>query len=162
MKESIEAISNSYADLLTEAWNDGYSTGAEKEFLYREGCYYNNKSMQALYSMKSNFDRIFSSDIDLVKRKKLIQLARLHNLLMVMNEQQVQLDRDIAGVSSYGVSLQQNLNKKYLGKLKEFLKDINQVFSPVVYNWNSNLNIPNFRGNQGSQIQGDINALPSG
>lgn len=72
MKESIEAISNSYADLLTEAWNDGYSTGAEKEFLYREGCYYNNKSMQALYSMKSNFDRIFSSDIDLVKRKKLI------------------------------------------------------------------------------------------
>ena len=65
-------------------------------------------------------------------------------------------------MSSYGVSLQQNLNKKYLDELKEFLKDINQVFSPVVYNWNSNLNIPNFRGNQGSQIQGDINALPSG
>lgn len=95
--------------------------------------------------MKPNFDKIFSSDIDVVKRKNLIDLARLHNLLIVMNEQQVQLDRDIRGVSSEGVSLQQNLNEKYLDEFREFLEDINRLFLPVVYNWDSNLTISDYR-----------------
>ena len=71
-------LSNSYADMLTEVVTspNAITSDAEKEFLYREGCYYNNKSIQALYSMKSNFDKIFSSNIDEVKRNNLIDLAR--------------------------------------------------------------------------------------
>lgn len=143
-------LSNSYADMLTEALNDGHSTNAEKEFLYREGCYYNNKSMQALYSMKSNFDKIFSYDIELIRQKNLIDLARLQNLLRVMNEQQVQLDRDIAGVLTNGTLLQKNMNEKYLDELKDFLTDVNRTFASLVYNWDSNLNLPALKNYQNS------------
>lgn len=128
-------LSNSYADMLTEAVNDGHSTEAEKEFLYREGCYYNNKSMQALYSMKSNFNRIFSEDIDDVKRKRLVDLARLHNILKVMNEQQIQLDEDILGISSESIYMQKNMNQSYLREFKDFLADINCFYSSEVYEW---------------------------
>lgn len=131
-------LSNSYADMLNEAISDINSTDAEKEFLYREGCYYNNKSMQMLYSMKPNFDKIFSLDINDIKRKNLIDLARLYNILEVMNEQQIQLDRDIEGVLSRGISLQQSMNKKYLDELNAFLVDINLFFPSSPYHWKSN------------------------
>lgn len=136
-------LSNSYADMLTKAVKDGHSTKAEKEFLYREGCYYNNKSMQALYGMKSNFNKIFSLDIKEIKKKNLIDLARLHNLLMVMNEQQVQLDSDIEGINSEGISLQKELNAHYLQELNDFLRDVNGVFSSYVYCWDITLNKEN-------------------
>ena len=55
-------------DMLTEDTNAGSS---EKEFLYREGCYYNNKSMHALYAMKSNFDKVFSYNLDEVRELRL-------------------------------------------------------------------------------------------
>lgn len=48
-------LSNAYTDMLVEAPED---EKAEREFLYREGCYYNNKSMRALYEMKPNFHMI--------------------------------------------------------------------------------------------------------
>lgn len=50
-------LSNAYTDMLIKDTGDKNS---EKEFLYREGCYYNNKSMHALYAMKSNFDMVFT------------------------------------------------------------------------------------------------------
>lgn len=136
-------LSNSYADMLTQAKNDKKSTNAEKEFLYREGCYYNNKSMHTLYSMKPNFDKIFCSDIDTVKKRNLIDIARLHNLLMVMNEQQAQLDRDINGVESQGVAIQKSMNEKYLDELQGFLEDLNCVFSSIEYNWELNQSFSN-------------------
>lgn len=139
-------LSNSYADLLAEIKNDKHSTAAEKEFLYREGCYYNNKSMQALYSMKPNFHKIFCEDINDVKKKNLIELARLENLLRVMNEQQLQLDRDISGVNSQGVKIQKSMNDKYLGELQELLIDLNHGFSEKVFEWTLNLNTPDSQG----------------
>ena len=75
-------LSNAYTDMLTEDTNAGSS---EKEFLYREGCYYNNKSMHALYAMKSNFDKVFSYNLDEVRKKNLVDMERLFNLLSVMN-----------------------------------------------------------------------------
>lgn len=130
-------LSNSYADMLTEAVTnpETITSDAEKEFLYREGCYYNNKSMQALYSMKPNFDKIFSSNLDEVKRNNLIDLARLHNILSVMHEQQVQLNRDISSVNSAGIQIQKDMNRKYMQELLEFLHDLNVVFNDVSFKW---------------------------
>lgn len=128
-------LSNSYADLLTEATTDGHSSNAEKEFLYREGCYYNNKSMQALYSMKPNFYKIFSKELSDIKQKNLIDLDRLHNLLDVMHEQQRQLDRDIMGAQSRGVRLQQDINRKYIEELQDLLADMNAHFPNDIYVW---------------------------
>lgn len=130
-------LSNSYADMLTETMtNPAITTSdAEKEFLYREGCYYNNKSMQALYSMKANFDKIFSADLDEVKKNNLIDLARLHNILSVMHEQQIQLNRDISSVNSNGVQIQKDMNRKYIHELLEFLEDLNIIFADKPFTW---------------------------
>lgn len=121
-------LSNSYADMLTDVVNnpEAITSDAEKEFLYREGCYYNNKSMHALYTMKSNFHKIFSADIDEVKKYNLIDLERLHNILSVMHEQQIQLNRDIGGINNPSIQIQNEINKKYTQELLDFLNDLGQ------------------------------------
>ena len=117
-------LSNAYTDMLTEDTNAGNS---EKEFLYREGCYYNNKSMHALYAMKSNFDKVFSFNLDEVRKKNLVDMERLFNLLSVMNEQQIRLDTAVHGINSNGIERQRELNKGYLQELKAFLTDLNAL-----------------------------------
>lgn len=117
-------LSNAYTDMLTEDTNAGSS---EKEFLYRKGCYYNNKSMHALYAMKSNFDKVFSYNLDEVRKKNLVDMERLFNLLSVMNEQQIRLDTAVHGINSNGIERQRELNKGYLQELKAFLTDLNAL-----------------------------------
>lgn len=117
-------LSNAYTDMLTEDTNAGSS---EKEFLYREGCYYNNKSMHALYAMKSNFDKVFSYNLDEVRKNNLVDMERLFNLLSVMNEQQIRLDTAVHGINSNGIERQRELNKGYLQELKAFLTDLNTL-----------------------------------
>ena len=95
--------------------------------MYREGCYYNNKSMHALYAMKSNFDKVFSFNLDEVRKKNLVDMERLFNLLSVMNEQQIRLDTAVHGINSNGIERQRELNKGYLQELKAFLTDLNAL-----------------------------------
>ena len=118
-----------YADeviVLSKGVQD-YAGSSEKEFLYREGCYYNNKSMHALYAMKSNFDKVFSYNLDEVRKKNLVDMERLFNLLSVMNEQQIRLDTAVHGINSNGIERQRELNKGYLQELKAFLTDLNTL-----------------------------------
>lgn len=116
-------LSNAYTDMLLEDIN---GTNSEKEFLYREGCYYNNKSMQAIYAMKSNFDKIFSMDPQKVKKDSLVDMERLFNILRVMKEQQDRLDATISEISSEGIKRQRELNEKYMDDLMRFVKDLNE------------------------------------
>ena len=116
-------LSNAYTDMLLEDIN---GTNSEKEFLYREGCYYNNKSMQAIYAMKSNFDKIFSMDPQKVKKDSLVDMERLFNILRVMKEQQDRLDATISEISSEGIKRQRELNEKYMDDLMKFVKDLNE------------------------------------
>ena len=116
-------LSNAYTDRLLEDIN---GTNSEKEFLYREGCYYNNKSMQAIYAMKSNFDKIFSMDPQKVKEDSLVDMERLFNILRVMKEQQDRLDATISEISSEGIKRQRELNEKYMDDLMKFVKDLNE------------------------------------
>lgn len=116
-------LSNAYTDMLLEDIN---GTNSEKEFLYREGCYYNNKSMQAIYAMKSNFDKIFSMDPQKVKEDGLVDMERLFNILRVMKEQQDRLDATISEISSEGIKRQRELNEKYMDDLMKFVKDLNE------------------------------------
>ena len=116
-------LSNAYTDMLLEDIN---GTNSEKEFLYREGCYYNNKSMQAIYAMKSNFDKIFSMDPQKVKEDSLVDMERLFNILRVMKEQQDRLDATISEISSEGIKRQRELNEKYMDDLMKFVKDLNE------------------------------------
>lgn len=117
-------LSNAYTDMLTEDVSGGNS---EKEFLYREGCYYNNKSMHALYAMKSNFDKVFSFNLSEVRKKNLVDMERLFNILNVMNEQQIRLDNAVHGINSNGIERQRELNKGYLQELEAFLTDLNTL-----------------------------------
>lgn len=116
-------LSNAYTDMLLEDIN---GTNSEKEFLYREGCYYNNKSMQAIYAMKSNFDKIFSMDPQKVKEDSLVDMERLFNILRVMKEQPDRLDATISEISSEGIKRQRELNEKYMDDLMKFVKDLNE------------------------------------
>lgn len=116
-------LSNAYTDMLLEDIN---GTNSEKEFLYREGCYYNNKSMQAIYAMKSNFDKIFSMDPQKVKKDSLVDMERLFNILRVMKEQQDRLDAAVSEISSEGIKRQCELNEKYMDDLMRFVKDLNE------------------------------------
>lgn len=116
-------LSNAYTDMLLEDIN---GTNSEKEFLYREGCYYNNKSMQAIYAMKSNFDKIFSMDPQKVKKDSLVDMERLFNILRVMKEQQDRLDATVSEISSEGIKRQRKLNEKYMDDLMKFVKDLNE------------------------------------
>lgn len=116
-------LSNAYTDMLLEDIN---GTNSEKEFLYREGCYYNNKSMQAIYAMKSNFDKIFSMDPQKVKKDSLVDMERLFNILRVMKEQQDHLDATVSEISSEGIKRQRELNEKYMDDLMKFVKDLNE------------------------------------
>lgn len=117
-------LSNAYTDMLTEDMN---GPNSEKEFLYREACYYNNKSMHALYRMKSNFHKIFSADISKVRKESLVDMERLFNILSVMNEQQICLDSCVKGINSKGIKRQQDLNSDYLKELEAFLDDLNAL-----------------------------------
>lgn len=116
-------LSNAYTDMLLEDIN---GSNSEKEFLYREGCYYNNKSMQAIYAMKSNFDKIFSMDPQKVKKDSLVDMERLFNILRVMKEQQDRLDAAVSEISSEGIKRQRELNEKYMDDLMRFVKDLNE------------------------------------
>lgn len=116
-------LSNAYTDMLLEDIN---GSNSEKEFLYREGCYYNNKSMQAIYAMKSNFDKIFSMDPQKVKKDSLVDMERLLNILRVMKEQQDRLDAAVSEISSEGIKRQCELNEKYMDDLMRFVKDLNE------------------------------------
>ena len=116
-------LSNAYTDMLLEDIN---GTNSEKEFLYREGCYYNNKSMQAIYAMKSNLDKIFSMDPQKVKKDSLVDMERLFNILRVMKEQQDRLDATVSEISSEGIKRQRELNEKYMDDLMKFVKDLNE------------------------------------
>lgn len=116
-------LSNAYTDMLLEDIN---GTNSEKECLYREGCYYNNKSMQAIYAMKSNFDKIFSMDPQKVKKDSLVDMERLFNILRVMKEQQDRLDATVSEISSEGIKRQRELNEKYMDDLMKFVKDLNE------------------------------------
>ncbi len=116
-------LSNAYTDMLFEDIN---GSNSEKEFLYREGCYYNNKSMQAIYAMKSNFDKIFSMDPQKVKKDSLVDMERLFNILRVMKEQQDRLDAAVSEISSEGIKRQCELNEKYMDDLMRFVKDLNE------------------------------------
>lgn len=116
-------LSNAYTDMLLEDIN---GSNSEKEFLYREGCYYNNKSMQAIYAMKSNFDKIFSMDPQKVKKDSLVDMERLFIILRVMKEQQDRLDAAVSEISSEGIKRQCELNEKYMDDLMKFVKDLNE------------------------------------
>lgn len=131
-------LSNAYTDMLLEDIN---GTNSEKEFLYREGCYYNNKSMQAIYAMKSNFDKIFSMDPQKVKKDSLVDMERLFNILRVMKEQQDRLDAAVSGISSEGIKRQRELNEEYMDDLMKFVNDLNEsnkVSRIKTFKWDEN------------------------
>ena len=125
-------LSNAYTDMLAEVPED---EKAEREFLYREGCYYNNKSMRALYEMKSNFHKIFSDDPEVVLKKNLVDLERLRNLLGVMKVQQNKLDNAAKKMDGTGIERQRQLNEKNLKLFMDFLEDVEKNYKSWDFKW---------------------------
>ena len=62
-----------------------------------------------------------------MRKKNLVDMERLFNLLSVMNEQQIRLDTAVQGINSTGIERQRELNTGYSQELKAFLTDLNAL-----------------------------------
>ena len=118
-------MGDSYSRIL-EKLQDG--SQAEKVFLFQEGSYYNNKSIQALYGMKPVIDKVFSNDSKEVKEKGLISLSRLKNLLALIEKNQKSLDEEVNNIENQLIAEQIKINEEFLKERKEFIKDIDANF----------------------------------
>ena len=118
--------SSSYSRILENLPGD---RAAERIFLYQEGCYYNNKSLQALYEMKPVIDKVFSSDSTEVIKKNLVAVHRLQNILAMIKQYQKELDTSIEDIkTNQSISDQIQINKSIKDNFAGFVDDINSLF----------------------------------
>lgn len=105
----------------------------EKKFLYQEGCYYINKSIQELNKMQPVIDVVFYKVDDKFDSSQWengrISLYRLINILDMMNQNMLELAKTVTNLSSDDIISEQNkMNKKYAGIVDAFIDDVNKLF----------------------------------
>lgn len=122
-------MSTSYVDMLATYHNN--ISQSEQLFLYQEINYYINKSIDEIYSMQPIIKKVFSSDYKIVKNQKLISLARLYNIIEILEESRpiVRLDNN-----KYIILLNQSNNKitvqieiNYTSQIKEIFDFQNKI-----------------------------------
>lgn len=115
---------NSYCSLLSDMDKKN-----EKIFLYQEGCYYNNKSMQALYHMKPIIDKVFSDKKEKIIKNNNVAVYRLLSLLEMMNQYQLDLDGFVGDIKSdFVIQKQMEINETYQKQICQFIDDVNNQF----------------------------------
>lgn len=87
-------MSTSYVDMLATHHNN--ISQSEQLFLFQEINYYINKSIDEIYSMQPIIKKVFSNDYNIVKKQKLISLARLYNIIEILEQSRpiVQFDNN--------------------------------------------------------------------
>lgn len=116
---------NSYCNLLSDMDKKN-----EKIFLYQEGCYYNNKSMQVLYHMKPIIDKVFSDKKEKIIKNNNVAVYRLLSLLEMMNRYQLDLDDNVKDIKSdFVIQKQKEINETYQKQICQFIEDVNKQFN---------------------------------
>ena len=124
--------SNSYCDLLESLPKE---KKIERVFLFQEGSYYNNRSIQELCKMLPVISKVFTEDQDTVIKGNLVSLSRLISMLEMMKECQFKLDEIIADQKeSTLVQDQVKLNNKFHGRITSFISEMNEIFNKK-YEW---------------------------
>ena len=119
-------MSNSYSRILSDSAS---RQKTERIFLYQEGSYYNNKSIQALYSMKPVIDKVFSNDSKTIIENNIVAVYRLLNILEMIHQHQATLDKCIEDIKSDDLIVeQQRINSAVQERITQFIDDINAVF----------------------------------
>lgn len=119
---------NSYCNLLIDMKKKN-----EKIFLYQEGCYYNNKSIQALYHMKPIIHKVFSNENKEIMENSNVAVYRLSSLLEMMNQYQSDLDCYVKDLKNDPViEGQMAINEEYKKQIKQFIKDVNKQFNKKI------------------------------
>lgn len=120
-------MSHSYSHLLLTGKSIKKS---ERVFLYQEGSYYNNKSVQALFSMKPVIDKVFSSDSSTVIDNHLVAVYRLWNIVELIQQNQETLDNCVMEINDDSKILeQQRINETIKNRLSLLIADAEKVFS---------------------------------
>lgn len=102
----------------------------ERIFLYQEGCYYNNKSIQALNKMAPVMDKVFSSNSEKVVEDNLVAVYRLLSILQMMKQYQIDLDSSVEDMKSdRSIKEQMEINNVLQEQFTRFVNDMNQVFN---------------------------------
>lgn len=118
---------------------------SEVIFCYQEASYYINKAIFELYKMLPIITKVFSDEVDEVKKGKVISISRLVNVIQLILDFKPQIEvRDDNGeifINSNGIILkgqighkkiiqfQKEIDKKYRENLSIFLEQINTFFS---------------------------------
>lgn len=119
--------SNSYCNLLESLPEE---KKIEKVFLFQEGSYYNNRSIQELCRMQPVISKVFSDNQATVFKDNLVSLSRLLSMLEMMNECQLKLDRNIADQKDCSIVQDQvTINNKFYERIKAFIDEMNDSFS---------------------------------
>lgn len=116
----------SYCNLLSGTRPDQKT---EKIFLYQEGFYYINKSIQSLYEMKPIIDKVFSNNHNVVTKNGLIATHRLFNFLDLMKQCSVKLASGVDSIKSEQLIQEQiAINDVFKQRLVLFIKDVNKLY----------------------------------
>lgn len=119
---------NSYCNLLSDMKKKN-----ERIFLYQEGCYYNNKSIQTLYHMKPVIHKVFSNDNKEIMENNNVAVYRLLGLLEMMNQYQLDLDRYVEDLKDDPIIKDQMaLNGEYKSWITDFINDVNNEFGEKI------------------------------
>lgn len=122
---------NSYYNLLSNSTDKN-----ESIFLYQEGCYYNNKSIYALYYMKPVIDKVFSDKKEKIIENNIVAVYRLSSLLEMMNKYQLDLDRCIKDFKDNPViEGQMAINKEYKKQINQVIENVNEKFDKIIELW---------------------------
>lgn len=102
----------------------------ERVFLYQEGCYYNNKSIQALNKMAPVMDKVFSTNSDQIVKDNLVAVYRLLSILQMMKQHQMDLDSSVEDIESdRSIKEQMEINKVLQEQFVRFVNDMNKLFN---------------------------------
>lgn len=119
---------NSYCNLLSDMKKKN-----ERIFLYQEGCYYNNKSIQALFYMKPVINKVFSNKKEEIIGNNIVAVYRLSSLLEMMNQYQLDLDNYVEDLKDNSIIKEQMaINKEYKRWITKFINDVNSVFDEKI------------------------------
>lgn len=118
---------NSYSRILASVPSENRE---ERVFLYQEGCYYNNKSIQALNKMAPVMDKVFSPDSGKVIENNLVAVYRLLSIIKMMKQYQMDLDCNVEDIKSdRSIKEQMEINTVLQKQFERFVDDMNQVFN---------------------------------
>lgn len=131
---------NSYCNLMAEGEE---KTDSEIIFLYQEGCYYINKSIQALFKTYGVIDKVFTTKDQVIRNDNQVSVYRLMSIINMMKQYRSELDNQIKIKSLTQDEIvvnQKNVNEEYDKDMDRFCDRVSKLLT-INIEWKKTDNI---------------------